>query len=141
MTFSDGALLSGLILSATGFFRTLISLYEWYADKKLLITGLKAEALITEAVTYPADDSVNTGQYRFIAEFKAKDNITYYAKSRFASRSKEKYMNTAVTVVYDPDNPDKSRFERDISVIRDVNENIIILVIGTGLILFGFLHN
>lgn len=141
MKFSQGALLAGIILIVLGFFNTLIGLYEWHCDEELLKTGSKAVGTITDAVTYPQDDSVNTGQYRFVAEFKSEDNKTCYAKSRFASRAKDKYLNTKVTVIYDPGNPERSRFEHDISIMRDVYEYIFMFVPGIGLLLFGIYRN
>lgn len=137
MTLSDGALLAGAILSVIGLFRTLISLYEWRRDKKLFGTGARAEGVITEAVTYPNDDSLNIGQYRFIADFKTDRGITQFAKSRFASSSRDKFLNTRVTIIYNPEKPEESRFETDISAVRDVYENLILLVLGVVLILIG----
>ena len=137
MTFSDGALIAGPLLFLYGFFNTIISVYEWHRDMKLFKTGQRAVGMITEAVTYPNDDSVNSGQYRFIADFKTENDITCYAKSRFASRAKEKFLNTEVIIIYDPGDPDNSRFEHDISLIRDVFENVLLLTSGIGLFLYG----
>lgn len=140
MTLSDGAIIAGLILFTIGFFRLLKSIFEWHNDQKLIKTGDRATGTITDTITFRDDDYLNSGQHRFIAEFKTKDNTTAYSKSRFVSRSKEKYLNTKVIIIYDAKNPQKSRFENDISMIRDVYMYIIILILGIGLMLFGYFY-
>ncbi|PLW94823.1 MAG: hypothetical protein C0592_01740 [Marinilabiliales bacterium] len=137
MTFSDGALLAGAILFIFGSIWTLISLYDWFQDKKLLRTGARTTGIITEAVTYPDEDDVNTGQYKFIADYKTENNETRYVKSRFASRSPEEYLHKEVSIIYNPVNRHHARFEKDISIKRDVYLYITLTVIGIVLILIG----
>ena len=137
MTLSDGALLSGVILIFFGLIWFFIKLYELNRDKKLLKTGRRTKGIITESVTYPNEDDLNSGQYKFIADFKTEKNETHYVKSRFASRSPEKYMNTEVTIIYDPDNPDVARFEHDISIKREVYTYIALTILGILLLLAG----
>ena len=45
MSFSDGALLAGAILIVLGIARSLISLYEWNRDKKLLKNGVRTKGI------------------------------------------------------------------------------------------------
>ena len=137
MNFSDGALLAGAILFIFGSIWTLISLHDWSQDKKLLRTGKRAIGRISDAVTYPDEDDVNSGQYKLIADFKTEDNETRYAKSRFTSRSPEEFMKNEVIIVYNPDNRDQARFERDFSIKRDVYLYIALTIIGIVLILIG----
>ncbi|MFW5771314.1 MAG: hypothetical protein ACOCX9_07750 [Spirochaetota bacterium] len=138
MSLSDGVIFLGVILIVIGIPETLINLYEWFKDKKLLKTGNRTTGIIVESVTYPQDDTVNTGQYRFIASFTDNNGISAFSKSRFASRSPATYMNKDVIIVYDKNNPDISRFEVDISLVRDVIEKFSVLLLGIVLILSGF---
>jgi hypothetical protein len=132
-----GCFLIGAILAFYGFVDGIIDFFDWRHDKKLLLTGTETTGKITDAATYPQIENVNSGQYRFYAEFKAADNSTHTAASHFASGSPEKFLNTEVAIIYDPKNPDHSRFKNDISLVREVILKIGMFVIGLGLILYA----
>lgn len=134
-----GCFLAGSILTFYGFVDGVFDFFDWHRDKKLLLTGIETTGKITDAATYPQIENVNSGQYRFYAEFKSADNTTHFAASHFASSSPEKFLNTEVAIIYDPKNPDHSRFKNDISLVRDVIINICVFVIGLGLIIYSAL--
>ncbi len=128
----------GLIMLVISAIHLAIILYEWRRDMNLLRTGREATGIITDAATYPEIENVNSGQYRFYADFTV-DGVTYCASSRFASRRKNDFMDREVTVVYDPADPGRSRFKDDISVLRDGLDYIILLIIGLALSAWGLL--
>ncbi|HOI74269.1 MAG TPA: DUF3592 domain-containing protein [Syntrophales bacterium] len=134
-----GCFLVGVILAFYGFVDGVFNFFDWRRDEKLLRTGIETTGKITDAATYPQIENVNSGQYRFYAEFKAADNTTHVAASHFASSSPEKFLNTEVAVIYDPKNPDHSRFKNDIRLIREVAINISVFLIGLGLIIYAAL--
>ncbi len=132
------AIIMGLILIVISSGNLLFILYEWYCDRKLQRRGVETIGRITDAATYPDIENVNTGQYRLYAEFKVGD-ATYHANSRFAGGSRDEFLGKETVIVYDPDNPEKSRFKNDISVIRKEAGYIIVLLAGSGLVVYGFL--
>jgi hypothetical protein len=134
-----GCFLAGSILTFYGFVDGIFDFFDWRRDKKLLLTGTETTGKIKDAATYPDIENVNSGQYRFYAEFKSADNTTHVAASHFASSSPEKFLNTEVAIIYDPKNPDHSRFKNDISLGREVILKIGMFVIGLGLILYAAL--
>ncbi len=127
-------LLAGLILMVLGLPQILFSLWEWRKDEKLLRTGKRIEGIIESSVTYPNDDSLQTGQHRYHAFYQDDDGIRRCAKSRFADSFPSGQMGRHVMVVYDPEDPERSRFEEDISVLREVIEHSAVFTLG--LILF-----
>ncbi len=139
MSFENAAILLGLVLIIISLPHGIVSIFEWIKDKKLLRSGKKTIGKITDSVTYPNDDTVNTGQYRFIAEFCDEKGRVRYAKSRFASRSPEAFMNKQIHVVYDEKDPKKNRFLKDISEVRKVVEYALLFLLGVGFVLFSFL--
>jgi hypothetical protein len=134
-----GCFLAGSILAFYGFVDGIFDFFDWHRDKKLLLTGTETTGKITDAATYPQIENVNSNQYRFYAEFKSADNSHHIAASHFASSSPEKFLNTEVAIIYDPKNPDHSRFKNDISLVREVVIKFSMFVIGLGLILFAAL--
>jgi len=129
----------GVVLAFYGLIDGLFNFFDWRRDEKLLRTGIETTGKITDAATYPQIENVNSGQYRFYAEFKAADNTTHVAASHFASHSPERFLNTEVAILYDPKNPDHSRFKTDISLVREVIINIAVFLIGLGLIVYSAL--
>ncbi|MBN2080112.1 MAG: hypothetical protein JW838_14180 [Spirochaetes bacterium] len=132
----DFAAVLGLILLVISAIHLVINLYEWRRDMNLLHTGTETTGIITDAATYPDIENVNSGQYRFYADFTVK-GVTCCASSRFASRKKSAFMNREVAIVYDPENPARSRFKHDISVLRDGVEYIILFIVGLALSIYG----
>ncbi len=130
-----------MIIAFYSFVDAIFNLVEWRREKKLLLTGTETKGTIIDAHTYPDIEELNSGQYCFTAEFKAADNIAYHARSRFASRSPHKFLNREVAIIYDPQNPQHSRFKTDISIMREIIIKISMLAIGLGLILFALLWN
>ncbi|MBN1151528.1 hypothetical protein JXA84_09965 [candidate division WOR-3 bacterium] len=139
MDLANLAIMAGLILIVIGMPRLIIGFFHWTKDKKLLKSGARAQARIVESTTYPNDNTVNTGQHRFVAEFIDGKGKTYYSKSRFASRKPETFINRTITVVYDEKNPENNRFLNDISLIREIVEYSVVFLIGMALAVFGFL--
>ncbi|MBN1620038.1 hypothetical protein JW890_04890 [candidate division WOR-3 bacterium] len=139
MSFENAIIFLGLILIVISLPHGIISFFEWLKEKKLLRSGKKTIAKIKDSVTYPKDDTVNTGQYRFIAEFCDEKGKVRYAKSKFASRSPESFMNKQVHVIYDEKDPEINRFLKDISGVRKVVEYALLFSLGIGSVLFGFL--
>ncbi len=127
-------LLAGFIFMVLGLPQILFSLWEWRKDEKLLRTGKRTEGIIENSVTYPDDDSLQSGQHRYHAFFLDGDGIRRCAKSRFADSFPSGLMGRHVTVVYDPEDPERSRFVEDISVLREVIEHSAVFTLG--LILF-----
>ncbi len=128
----------GLIMLVISAIHLAIILYEWRRDMNLLRTGRETMGMINDAATYPDIENVNSGQYRFYADFTV-NGVTYYASSRFASRRKNAFMNREVAIVYDPADPGRSRFKQDISVLRDGLEYIVLFIVGLALSAWGLL--
>ncbi len=128
----------GLIMLVISAIHLAIILYEWRRDMNLLRTGRETTGTITDAATYPDIENVNSGQYRFYADFIV-NGVTYCASSRFASRRKNDFMNREVAIVYDPADPGRSRFKHDISVLRDGLEYIVLFIVGLALSAWGLL--
>ncbi len=134
-----GCFLAGSILAFYGFVDGLFNFLDWRRDKKLLLTGVETTGKITDAATYPQIENVSSGRYRFYAEFRSADNSVHIAASRFAGSSPEKFLDTEVAIIYDPENPDHSRFKNDISIARDLIINLITFITGLGLFLYAVL--
>ncbi|MBN2363745.1 DUF3592 domain-containing protein [candidate division WOR-3 bacterium] len=130
----------GLVLILIGSVHSVFSLWDFNKDKELMRKGRKIVGRVKESVTYPQEDDVNTGQHKLMAEFLDSAGRTQWVKSRFATHSPELYINKEVYIVCDPDNPKKARFLVDTSLVREVVENLVILIIGVGLFLFGVIR-
>lgn len=130
------AIVMGLILLVISSVNLVIVLYEWHCDRKLVRAGAETTGRITDAATYPEIENVSSGRYRLYAEFNA-GGATYHASSRFASGSKEEYLGKDVAIIYDPENPRKSRFKNDISVMRNEFQYVVIFLAGIGLLVYG----
>jgi len=130
------AIVMGLILLVIASVNLVIILYEWRCDRKLVRAGVETTGRITDAATYPEIENVNSGQYRFYAEFMA-GGATYHASSRFASGSRDEFLGKEIAILYDPENPGKSRFKNDISVIRNEFQYVVVLLAGIGLVVYG----
>jgi len=130
------ALVVGSIFFTANIILLVIDIYELHCDIKLLKTGNEIMGIITKVVTYPEYDNLQSGQYRFIAEFKI-DNQTYYSISRFISTSKEKYMNKEVVIVYDKNNPLNARFKYDKNLKGSSIMHAVFLIISIGLVIYG----
>lgn len=128
----------GLIMLVISAIHLVILLYEWRRDMNLLHAGTETAGIITDAATYPDIENVNSGQYRFYADFTV-DGVTYCASSRFASSRKNAFMNREVAILYDPEDPGRSRFKHDISVLRDGVDYIILFIAGLALSAWGLL--
>jgi hypothetical protein len=124
------------MLFAISLVNLLFILHEWYCDRRLLRKGIETTGKITDAATYPDIENVNSGQYRFYAEFIVND-ITYHASSRFVSGLKNGFLGKEVPILYDPDDPEKSRFKNDISIMRKEAGFIVMLFAGICLVIYG----
>jgi len=137
MALQPGLILVGLIFLVIGIPHLIFSLLDWRKDKKLLATGARAEGTIESSVTWPDDDRLQSGQHRYHAHFLDEQGIGRCAKSRFADSDPEGQLHRKVTVVYDPKNPDHSRFEHDLGVSREVIEHLSVLTLGLILFFLG----
>ncbi len=131
------ALILGVIFVLIGLVQTFISLHEWFRDKMLLRTGSETNGTVIDEVTYPSDDNLQTGQYRYIVRYFV-DNSAYHVSSRFSGR-KHEYLKRYVPIVYDPAFPERSRFKYDRDLRHDVLKHVLILAIGVGLVIYGLL--
>ena len=130
------AIIMGLILLVISSVNLLIIFHEWNCDRRLVRQGIETTGRITDAATFPDIEDINSGQYRFYAEFIV-NGATYHTSSRFVSVSKDEFLGREVVILYDPDDPEKSRFKNDISVIRKEWGYIIIFFAGIGLLVYG----
>ena len=130
------AIIMGLFLFVIASVNLVIVLYEWHCDRKLVRSGVETKGRITDAATFPDIENVNSGQYRFYAEYSV-NGVAYHSSSRFVSGSRDEYLGKEVAILYDPDNPGKSRFKNDISVMRNEAGYIIVLLAGIGLVVYG----
>ena len=130
------AIILGIILAAIGAFHSVFMLYDWYCDNKLVKMGKEITAKVTEAATCPDIENVNTGEYRYYAEFVV-NSVTYYTSSRFTGSSTDEYLGKEVIVIYDPANPEKARFKNDVSVVFHDGEYVFLFLVGVGLLLYG----
>jgi hypothetical protein len=130
------AIIMGLILFVIASVNLVIVLYEWHCDRKLVRSGVETTGRITDAATYPEIENVSSGQYRFYAEFSV-SGVTYHAGSRFSGGMKDELLGREVAILYDPEDPEKSRFKNDISVMRNEAGYIIVLLAGIGLVVYG----
>jgi hypothetical protein len=108
-------LIPGIILVFFGSAHLAILFYEWRRDRILFSTGTRTTARITDRVTYPDEDELQSSQYRLIGEFTDSDGYTHFVKSRrhaCGSESRE-LMGTGMEVVYLPDDPDRALFALD----------------------------
>lgn len=130
------AIIMGLILLIIASVNLLVIVHEWYCDRRLVRTGVETKGKITDAATFPDIENVNSGQYRFYAEYTVNGTI-YHASSRFVSGSKDEYLGKEIAILHDPENPEKSRFKNDISVMRKEVQYVAVLIAGIGLVVYG----
>jgi len=108
-------LVLGIIFLVFGAGRLWILIYDWRQDCHLFSEGIRVKARVTDRVTYPNEDELQSSQYRLIADFIDGRGYTKYVKSRrhvCGSRSRE-LMGSEFEVVYLEENPERARFAFD----------------------------
>ncbi len=108
-------MLVGIIFLVFGAGRLWMLIYNWRQDCHLFSEGISTKACVTNRVTYPNEDELQSSQYRLIADFKNGEGHTYHVKSRrhvCGSRSRE-LMGTEFEVVYLEKKPERARFMLD----------------------------
>jgi len=108
-------LIPGIVFLLFGAVHLVILVYEWKQDRHLFGTGTRTTARITDRITYPDDDNLQSSQWKLIGEFRDRDGQIHHAKSRrhvCGSESRE-LMGTDMEVVYLEDDPVMARFALD----------------------------
>jgi hypothetical protein len=108
-------LIPGIVFLFFGAVSLFILVYEWKQDCRLFRTGTRTMARITDRITYPDDDNLQSSQWKLIGEFRDRDGRIHHAKSRrhvCGSESRE-LMGTEMEVVYLEDDPVTARFALD----------------------------
>ncbi len=137
MAIAGGLVILGLFCVIAGLLQALIGVYEWRKDEELLREGKKTVATILGSVTYPDDESLQSGQHRLFAYFHDDAGVKRCAKSRFVATDPGQHLKREVVVVYDPRDPDRCRLEHDVSLRREVRENVAMVVLGLVCIVVG----
>jgi hypothetical protein len=124
----------GIILLVLGIGRLLILAYEWQQDCRLFSDGIRTMARVTDRITYPSEDDLQTSQWKLIAEYTDGRGYTFHAKTRrhlCGSVSRE-LMGTELEVVYLEENPERVRFaldqEKHISYWSLIGSSVLALV-------------
>ncbi len=129
------ALVLGVAFLLIGGTQVVIGLIEWRSDEELLRKGNSTVGSIVDAVTFPDDDGLSSGMYRYIARFVV-DGEEHRVASRFVGFSPEEYMNREVVIVFDPHHPENARFQEDRSKVRTVIGYGALFLVGTGLVVY-----
>lgn len=132
----------GIILILLGLTKGIPAYFEWRRDKKLLLTGTETTGIINEAwLAMSGEAGENSGSYCLSAEFKTTDNLTYQAIAPFVVNSHRKLLNTDITIIYDPKDPEHAKFKNEIHLNRRFLVFILYLLMcisGMGLFLYLF---
>ena len=105
----------GLFLVFSSVMRIVFLILDWKRDQRLFSEGVVVNAVITDRITYPDADDLQSSQYRLIAEYKDERGDKHYVRSRghMCGAESREMIGRNFDIVYAPDHPEHSIFLAD----------------------------
>lgn len=105
----------GLFLAVSSIARVVFLVLDWKRDCRTFAEGISVDAVITDRITYPNADDLQSSQYRLIAEYKDSSGETHFVRSRghLCGAESREMIGKEFEVVYSRDNPEQAIFTAD----------------------------